>query len=106
MWNKLSDGMGAFLVAVWFLAIIAFGIAQGVIGYLGIEHHFGVFPAILALFLALFLRFTIFITVGVFFGAVDVLHWHWIAGLLFAAPGLAFLVPGFLAILIDSFKRK
>ena len=57
--------------AVGFVLFILFGIAQMVAGYSGIDYHFGAGWAIGALIASLMLRFTLPITIGAFFGAVD-----------------------------------
>lgn len=78
-------------------AFLVFGIAQVVAGFAGISHELGAVWAWIALVAALGFRFTLPITIGSFFGALYVWDWHWIAALLFAAPGLALVVPGVLA---------
>ncbi len=88
-----------------FLAILAFGLAQFVAGYAGIEHHLGAGWAIGALAVAFLLRFTLPITIGAFFGAMNVWGWHWALAALFAAPGLLFVVPGVIAS-VASMARK
>lgn len=77
-------------------AFIAFGVLQLIAGYIGIDHHFGKGWAIIALLCAILFRITFPITIGAFFGAMDVWHWHWVFAAIFAAPGLAFIVPGIL----------
>lgn len=97
--------MSEALSVVGVIGFLLFGIAQLCGGYLGIEHHLGSIWAFVAIFLALGLRFTLPITIGVFFGAMDVWDWHWALAGLFAAPGLAFVIPGVLAAIISSVKR-
>lgn len=88
-----------------FAAFVAFAVAQMVAGYLGIEHLVGAVWAGLALFAALLFRITFPVTIGAFFGAMDVWGWHWSLALLFAAPGLALMLPGALAGLLSAVKR-
>lgn len=97
--------MSGALSVVGVIAFLLFGIAQLCAGYLGIEHHLGSIWAFVAIFLALGLRFTLPITIGAFFGAMDVWDWHWALAGLFAAPGLAFVIPGVLAAIISSIKK-
>jgi hypothetical protein len=97
--------MSGALSIVAILAILLLSIAQLYAGYLGIEHHLGSIWAFAAVFLALGLRFTLPMTIGAFFGAMDVWDWHWALAGLFAAPGLAFVIPGVLAATISSVKR-
>lgn len=81
-------GLGLFL---------AFAAAQIGAGYAGIEHGAGNVWAVAALFAAVLFRFTLPITIGAFFGAMNVWGWHWACALIFAAPGLVFVLPGVLA---------
>ena len=69
------------------------GAAQIYLGYIGIEYHFGFWVALGAIAAAFGLRIMLPITIGSFFGAVDVLGWPWWGGLLVAAPGLLFIAP-------------
>lgn len=88
-----------------FILFIVYGIAQLVAGYVGIDFHLGAFWAGVAIFAALMFRFTLPITIGAFFGAMDVWHWHWALAALFAAPGLAFMIPGVIMLIIESVKK-
>src|SRR5882757_9047758 len=65
-------------------AFLVFSSAQIAAGYAGIEHGIG----------PVFLRFTLPITVGAFFGAMTVWGWHWAPACMFAVPGLIFMFPG------------
>src|SRR6202051_5421206 len=75
-------------------AFLAFSSGQIAPGYAGIEHGMGPVWALAAVFAAVFLRFTLPITVGAFFGAMTVWGWHWALAFIFAVPGLAFVLPG------------
>ena len=88
---------GHMKLAIGILALAAFLVfasAQIAAGYAGIEHGMGPVWALAAVFAAVFLRFTLPITVGAFFGAMTLWGWHWAPALLFAMPGLAFVFPG------------
>ena len=87
------------------IALILFGIAQLVAGYVGIEHYLGSIGAFVVTILSSVLRFTLPITIGAFFGAMNVWGWHWFLAGLFAAPGLLFLIPGILAAVFSSIKK-
>jgi hypothetical protein len=84
-----------------FVGIIAYGIAQFAVGYMGIEDMFGVGWATAALIGSLLFRFTLPITIGAFFGATEVLGWHWALALIFTAPGLLFIIPAVATSLLD-----
>jgi hypothetical protein len=96
------NGFGGMLIV---LGVFAFGIAQFVAGFEGISDWLGSGWAWAALILALLFRFTLPITIGAFLGAVNVWGWHWSLAALFAAPGLAFAIPGVLAWLVSLVRR-
>ncbi|KAA6185287.1 hypothetical protein F2Q65_09310 [Thiohalocapsa marina] len=77
-----------------FVAVIVYGIAQFIAAWAGIELYLGPLWAGAALLVAVFFRFTLPVTLGAFFGAMDVWQWHWALAAVFAAPGLVFVVPG------------
>ena len=83
----LAGGAGV----IFFLIV---GVAQMVIGYWGIEYHLGDGWAIGLLIASLVFRITFPLTIGTFFGALDVLGWSWIGALLITLPGLVLMVPG------------
>ena len=90
--------------------MLVVGIAQMVIGYLGIEYHFGSGWAMGAIVLALVFRFSLPLTVGTFFGAMDVFGFSFIVALIITLPGLLLMVPGAIAAgiagLSSSFKGE
>ena len=88
-----------------FILFIVYGIAQMVAGYIGIDFHFGSIWAVVAIIATMMFRFTLPITIGAFFGAMEVWGWHWGLAALFAAPGLAFLIPGIMLSIMSSVKR-
>ena len=99
----LAGGFGVMLM-------LGIGLAQMVIGYIGIDYHFGAGWAIGAVVLALVFRFSLPLTVGTFFGAMDVFGFSFIVALLITLPGLLLMVPGAIAAgiaaLASSFKGK
>ena len=99
----LAGGFGVILM-------LGIGLAQMVIGYIGIEYHFGAGWAIGAVVLALMFRFSLPLTVGTFFGAMDVFGFSFIVALLITLPGLLLMVPGAIAAgiagLASSFNSK
>ncbi len=68
-------------------AFLVFASAQIAAGYAGIEHGMGPVWALAAVFAAVFLRFTLPITVGAFFGAMTLWGWHWAPALRFRRAG-------------------
>jgi hypothetical protein len=72
---------------------------------MGIEYYFGGVWLGVAIVLVVCFRFNLPIIIGAYFGAVEVLQWHWALALLFAVPGLLFIVPSFIAMIIESFRR-
>lgn len=97
--------MQVFLGIGGFIIFMGYGIAQLVAGYIGIDFHFSALWAGVAIFSALMFRFTLPITIGAFFGVMDVWHWHWALATLFAAPGLALLIPGVILSIVEGVKR-
>ncbi len=97
--------MQAVLGVLLFLVVLGAGIASLVLGFMGIEHSIGAGWAYAAVAVAVFLKFTLPITVGIFFGARDVLHWHWALALLVAAPGLLLMIPGMIGGIVGLVRR-
>ena len=94
-----SSDSGTFFGCALLIVFLGYGLVQIGAGYIGIEHHFSGFWAGAAVFVAIFLRFMLPLTVGSFFCALNVWGWHWFWALIFAAPGLLFMalmIPGFL----------
>ena len=106
MKNILAFLAGGFGV----LLMLGIGLAQMVIGYIGIDYHLGAGWAIGAVVLALVFRFSLPLTVGTFFGAMDVFGFSFIVSLLITLPGLLLMVPGAIAAgiagLASSFKGE
>lgn len=106
--------MGALLAWVGgtfgVIAFLLIGIVQIYAGYLGIEYHLGSGWAVAAVIASLFFQFPIVLTVGTFFGALDVWGWPWFGALIFAMPGLLFAAPGVVGVavggLVTLFKGK
>lgn len=78
---------------LYFFFFIVLGVAQIWLGYVGIEWHLGELWAIGTLAVAFIFRITLPLTIGTYFGAVDVMGWDWYVGLLIAVPGLLFILP-------------
>lgn len=95
-------GIAGFLGVILFFG---FGIAQIVAGYQGIDYHFGAIWASIAIVVIFFFRFTLPITIGAFFGAMDVWDWHWAFAALFAAPGLLVAIPAMLALVTEQLSK-
>ena len=103
--THLENTVSATLRIAGFLAFVLFTLAQLTAGLVGIEDSLGLFWALGALAMALMFRFTLPLTVGSFFGAMNVWGWHWVFAALFAAPGLLFIIPGVLASTFVLVKR-
>lgn len=85
---------------------LVYASAQIVTGFIGIEYHTSIVWAWVALGAAFFLRFSLPITIGSFFGAMDVLGWPWYLALIFAAPGLLLVVPGSIVTVFSALRPK
>tara|TARA_B100002019_G_scaffold196513_1_gene170188 strand:+ start:2315 stop:2782 length:468 start_codon:yes stop_codon:yes gene_type:complete len=105
--NNILKFLAGGLGAIFFLG---FAIVQAAIGYLGIEYHLGSGWALGLLIAAFTFQFSLPLTIGTFFGAVDVLGWHWFGALLITLPGLLFMIPGAIGMglvgLASMFKGK
>ena len=105
--GSMLAALGGTVGVIFFLAV---GVIQIIVGYLGIEYHLGSGWAVGAVILSLLLRISFPLTIGTFFGALNVLEWHWFGALLLTVPGLIFMVPGAigmaLAGLADKFGNK
>jgi hypothetical protein len=97
--------MNGLLTAAGVILFLVYGVFQIYAGYVGIDFHFGGTWAGLGLVLAFIFRFTLPITLGAVFGAMDVFGWHWFLAILFAAPGLALVIPGVISAIVSAGKR-
>lgn len=97
--------MAAFGVLGGILFLIV-GIVQIYVGFIGIEYHLGSGFAFGALFIGFFFRIMFPLTIGTFFGALDVWGWPWYGALAFAAPGLLFIVPALVTSAISTLVEK
>ena len=70
-----------------------------IVGFLGIQYimepyQYGTFFAWMIILFGIFYRFTfLLLTIGVFFGVINVLEWHLIFAILFTLPSLIFIFP-------------
>ena len=94
------------MAALAFFVVLLFGLVQLGVGWWGIEHLCGWGWALAVCLLAVATRFTLPLTIGVFFGARDVLGWHWLAALGLALPGILFMVPAAMVAISSLFLRK
>ena len=105
--GSILAALGGTVGVIFFLAV---GVIQIIVGYLGIEYHLGSGWAVGAVILSLLLRISFPLTIGTFFGALNVLEWNWFGALLLTVPGIIFMVPGAigmaLAGLADKFGNK
>jgi len=97
--NSILTWLAGGLGVIFFLV---FAVVQAAIGYMGIEHHLGGGWAIGFLIAAFIFRFSLPLTIGTFFGALNVLDWPLIGAILITLPGLIFMIPGAIAIAIAS----
>ena len=81
--------MPILFMALFLLA----GLAQFVLGFMGLEYLFGVWVAVLGIGFAMTLRFVLPLGIGSWFGAIHVLGLPWWLGILAVAPGIIFVVP-------------
>ena len=94
--------LGAFSGIIFLIV----GIIQIFVGYIGIEYHLGSGFAIGALILGFVFRIMFPLTIGTFFGALDVFGWPWFGALALAAPGLLFIVPAMITSAIANLTNS
>ena len=84
--------------------IIALFCFYVIVGFLGIQYimepyKYGTFFAWVIILFSIFYRFTfLLLTIGVFFGIINVLEWHLIFAILFTFPSLLFIFPNIFSI--------
>jgi hypothetical protein len=102
-----TENSGFAWGCVFAVLVLAYGVIQTYAGFLGIRFHVGTGWAIAAIAVMFLFRLSLPITIGSFFCAKDIWEWHWSLGLLFAAPGIAFMalmIPGALASVTKKFR--
>ena len=108
IWHRICQPLLRFCLILFILGI---GLAYLSLGSLGVDYHFGAFWAFVWVFgagnIAYFLRISWPLSIGAYFGAVDVLGWSWYAGLAFAATsGFFFMLPVATSEIGKAFEKK
>ena len=78
------------------LSLFCFYVIVGFLGiqYLMLPYQYGTFFAWVIILFSIFYRFTfLLLTIGVFFGTINVLEWNLIFAILFTLPSLLFIFP-------------
>ena len=78
------------------LSLFCFYVIVGFLGiqYLMLPYEYGTFFAWVIILFSIFYRFTfLLLTIGVFFGIINVLEWNLIFAILFTLPSLLFIFP-------------
>ena len=104
--EKLTDFLLGTFGIIWVIILMVFGVVQIWIGFLGIDYHLGGVFAFGALGLAFLLRIMFPLTIGTYFGVVDVIGWDWYWGVLITAPGIVFILPGLVTAIIQSLTNR
>jgi hypothetical protein len=102
--RRTQRGEGS-LAMVGMLAIFLGGMYWLWLGFAGIRVEFGGWWSLAALIAAFVFRFTLPLTVGVFFYVRDVWELHWLAALVVAAPGLLLMLPAVFSLIAEGFGR-
>jgi hypothetical protein len=89
-----------------FIMFLAVGAVQIYLGFIGIEYHLGGWAAWVAIGLMFVGRLMLPLTIGCYFGAVNVWGWEWWQGLLIAAPGLLFIVPALVMTALEPILQR
>jgi hypothetical protein len=75
-------------------------------GFAGFDHFMPWWAAALLFGLALILGLEMVLPLAVFLGAWLAWEWHWLAALLFAAPGLLVVIPTISAVALGSLAER
>lgn len=90
-----------------FIIFLLVGVVQIYAGFIGIDYLFGYWWAVAAVGASFLLRIMLPLTIGTFFGALEVWGWPWYGALALAAPGLLFAIPAMTTVAVSSaFNRK
>ena len=82
-------------------ALGAYVAAQFIAAIWGLETYIG-WLAVPVIVGSLYFRFSLPVTVFAFLGAKNDWGWHWLAALVFVAPGLLLIVPAILSSAIEQ----
>lgn len=92
------------LIAV--VLVLGLGLAQLFLGFMGLDYLFGLWAAFLGIALVFMFRVFLPMTIGAWFGAVEVMGWPWWAGVMIVAPGLLFIVPAMVTGLFAKLRTQ
>lgn len=98
--------MQALIGIPFFLCFLAVGALQIYLGFIGIEHEIATWAAWVAVALVFLARIMLPLSIGTYFGAVNVLGWEWWQGLLIAAPGLLFIAPALIMAALEPVLNR
>lgn len=95
-------------IVMGFLSILygLYGIALIVIGYVGIDHHLGMWWAIGSMVLVCFLRFTLPQMIGAYFGLMYLFEWAWYIALMAMFPSAIFIIPSIAMALYQTIRDR
>jgi|SRR5436190_12041203 hypothetical protein len=79
----------------------AYAVAQFVAAIWGLETYVG-WLAVPIIVVSLYFRFSLPATIFAFLGAKNDWGWHWLAALIFVAPGLLLIIPAVLSGLTEK----
>ncbi len=104
--QKTFSFFSSSVFGIFGIVFLIYMFAQLDASYEGIAHYWGNGWAIGILIGSFVVRSVLPITIGAFYGAMEVWGWSWYGSLLFAVPGLALVIPSVLALILGSFKRS
>ena len=102
----MKDFLSSSLGCVFATVFLGFGLFQIGAGWAGIEYNWGWGWGLAACIAAVMFRFTLPIVVGCYICAHNIWDWHWFPSLLFAAPGLMFMIPNLFAQMVAGARAK
>ena len=102
----MSDKFENSLGCVAALLFLGFGVFQIYAAGIGLSNSLGTGWAIGLIAVSFIARTSIPVIIGAFLCAMNVWEWHWALAALFAAPGLALVLPSMAANILEVFSRK
>jgi hypothetical protein len=102
MSDKLENSLGCVAA----LLFLGFGAFQVYAASIGLSDSLGIGWAIGLIAISFMARTSIPVIIGAFLCAKNVWEWHWALAALFAAPGLALILPSMAANILEAFSRK
>lgn len=94
--------MNVLMGVLLFITVMLYGLIQIYAGFLGIELYWGTVWAAVIIAFSMMTRITIPIMIGGYFCATEIWNWDIIWAVIFVMPSILFMIPAFIAMLINN----